>query len=457
MKPAPEPRDRPGSRWQGIDGFHDLLSVHTRHPDRYPFFLESVAQGPPHARYDILFALPEERIIQEAAAPASDFLARLEMALQRERVETLCHAPVPFHGGWFVFLGYELAQSIEPSLALATGQPQDWPVALAVRCKAAIVRDHVAHQTWLVAESNHEAVWATLLHDLNSVETVRMNWNLPEQVRQVEEDSALYLGRIERVREYIRAGETYQVNLSRRWTVDFAEPPSPAALYARLRVANPAPFSGLAVFDRRHAIISSSPERLVSVHNGNISTRPIAGTWPRTGDSTLASQQVAALRQNPKERAEHVMLVDLERNDLGRVCRQGTVRADELLTVESYRHVHHLVSNISGELRPDVTPVDVIRAVFPGGTITGCPKVRTMQIIAEQEAAPRGAYTGSMGYINCDGSMDLNILIRTMTLRDQHLEWRAGGGIVADSDPQRELNETRAKAKGLLAALASQG
>jgi anthranilate synthase component 1 len=163
------------------------------------------------------------------------------------------------------------------------------------------------------------------------------------------------------------------------------------------------------------------------------------------------------LLSHPKEQAEHIMLIDLERNDLGRICRPGSVRVDEFMVLESYAHVHHIVSNIRGELREDVTPGQVIRAVFPGGTITGCPKVRCMEIIAELEQEPRGAYTGSMGYINRDGSMDLNILIRTMTVADDRIRLRAGAGIVADSAPGAELDETRAKARGLLRALGVEG
>jgi anthranilate synthase component 1 len=164
-------------------------------------------------------------------------------------------------------------------------------------------------------------------------------------------------------------------------------------------------------------------------------------------------REMTELAAHPKERAEHIMLIDLERNDLGRVCEAGTVRVDELMTIESYTHVHHIVSNVSGKLRADVTPIGALRAVFPGGTITGCPKFRCMQIIAELEAAGRGAYTGSLGYLTRSGDLDLNILIRTMTLSGGELSFRAGAGIVADSDPEAELEETRAKARGLLAAL----
>jgi anthranilate synthase component 1 len=206
-------------------------------------------------------------------------------------------------------------------------------------------------------------------------------------------------------------------------------------------------------WDNERAVISSSPERLVEVRGRRVSTRPIAGTYPRSLDPEQDQALSQDLLRHPKERAEHVMLIDLERNDLGRVCRTGSVQVKEFMTLESYRHVHHIVSEVSGELRENISPAQVIRAVFPGGTITGCPKVRCMQIIAELEQAPRLAYTGSMGYINRDGSLEMNILIRTIVQQGREISLRAGAGIVADSIPERELAETRAKAKGLLAAL----
>jgi anthranilate synthase component 1 len=200
-------------------------------------------------------------------------------------------------------------------------------------------------------------------------------------------------------------------------------------------------------------LLSSSPERLVRTQERLVETRPIAGTRPRSRRPGEDARELAALIANPKERAEHVMLVDLERNDLGRICEAGSVRADEILFTESYAHVHHIVSSVTGRLRAEVTPLQVLRAVFPGGTITGCPKYRCMQIIAQLEGQARGAYTGGIGYLNHDGSMDFNILIRSFTLAGRALELRAGAGIVADSEWERELAETRAKARGLLAAL----
>jgi anthranilate synthase component 1 len=192
---------------------------------------------------------------------------------------------------------------------------------------------------------------------------------------------------------------------------------------------------------------------LLAVRDGRASTRPIAGTRPRAANDTEDDALLRELIAHPKERAEHVMLIDLERNDLGRICEPGTVEVDEMMVLESYAHVHHIVSNVRGRLRHDVDPGDTIRAVFPGGTITGCPKVRCMEIIAELEGVPRGAYTGSFGYLNRDGSLDLNILIRTMVMQGNTLSFRAGCGIVADSEPVAELSETEAKAAGLLKAL----
>jgi anthranilate synthase component 1 len=197
-------------------------------------------------------------------------------------------------------------------------------------------------------------------------------------------------------------------------------------------------------------LLSSSPERLVRVRDGLVETRPIAGTRPRSGAGDADEQ--AAMLASAKERAEHVMLIDLERNDLGRVCEPGSVEVTEFMVTESYRHVHHIVSNVRGRLRAGCTTGEVLRAVFPGGTITGCPKHRSLQVIAALEGTPRGAYTGSLGYLGRDGSLDASILIRTATLRGSMLALRAGAGIVADSDATHELGETRAKARGLLRA-----
>jgi anthranilate synthase component 1 len=339
---------------------------------------------------------------------------------------------------------------VEPVLDLAPA-PGPLPVALALRCPVAILRERRDGRCIAICEPGHDAVLDATLAALDAAARLPP---LPDWVPPlvVEEDApASFLDGVERVHDYLRAGDVFQVNLSRGWRARFAAPPDASAFYARLRDANPAPFAGLL----RHAgwaLASSSPERLVSVRGGVAETRPIAGTRPRLpGDDEAA--RIRELEAHPKERAEHVMLVDLERNDLGRVCVPGSVRVDEMMRIESYAHVHHIVSNVRGELRPGATPGEVIAAVFPGGTITGCPKVRCMQVIAELEAAGRGPYTGALGYLGVDGDMDLNILIRSAWLAGDEASLRAGAGLVVDSVAAAELEETRAKARGLLRAL----
>ena len=445
---------------RAVAGTRDLLDLHRHDPQRYPHLLESVAHGTPHARFDILFAFPEESLVLEADAglraggaelPAGAFLTALD---EKWRSARIAHeaAPLPFRGGWFLFLGYELASQIEPTLRLPRAE-DPLPVAFAMRIPAAVIRDHDRGVTWLLAEQGRQSLLDTMEQDLQRTPSAEVSSG--PRVEVAEDDPAGYITAVERIRRYIRAGDVFQVNLSRRWQVN-APGLAAADLYARLRRTNPAPFAALSRWGET-SIISSSPERLVQVIDDRVQTRPIAGTRPRAGDDRQDRAFSDELLAHPKERAEHIMLIDLERNDLGRVCRAGSVEVNELMVLESYAHVHHIVSNVRGTLRPGVTPGQVIAAVFPGGTITGCPKVRCMEIIAELEGAGRGAYTGSLGYLNRDGDLDLNILIRTLVHRGDRVTVRAGAGIVADSAPQRELEETRAKARGMLLALRPEG
>jgi anthranilate/para-aminobenzoate synthase component I len=260
-----------------------------------------------------------------------------------------------------------------------------------------------------------------------------------------EQTKESYLDGVRRAQAYIAAGDIYQANLSHRFAVTV---PSryrsgaerlryELALYRQLRAVNPAPFSGLLRFDD-FSLVSSSPERLVRLKGRRAETRPIAGTRPRGFDASDDQRLVEELLASPKERAEHVMLVDLERNDLGRVCEFGSVQVDEFMTVEQYSHVSHIVSNVSGIMRTDATPFDLIRATFPGGTITGVPKIRCMEIIDELEPVCRGLYTGSFGYIGWNGDLDLNIIIRTLVLTGPKGYLQVGAGIVADSEPPKE-------------------
>jgi para-aminobenzoate synthetase component 1 len=255
---------------------------------------------------------------------------------------------------------------------------------------------------------------------------------------------------VRQAQAYIAAGDVYQVNLSCRFDAGLKGPST--ELYRRLRQINPAPFACLLKFPHVE-IISSSPERLVSLNRGLAQTRPIAGTRPR-GFSPARDQELGnELLCHPKERAEHIMLIDLERNDLGKVCEAGSVEVDELMVLERYSHVTHIVSNIRGQLRSDCGPFDLLRATFPGGTITGVPKKRCMEIIDELEPVGRGAYTGSAGYISACGTMDLNILIRSFQRVGNQISYQAGAGIVADSDPEREWKECLQKGKALHSVL----
>ncbi|MBB5209427.1 aminodeoxychorismate synthase component I [Chiayiivirga flava] len=435
----------------------DLLALHQRNPQRYPCLLQSAARGNARARYDVLLAFPQGGLRLDADGVTRDlsgacidgtFLAALDARFAHERTQRDADDGLPFHGGWAVYLGYELAAQLEPRLRLPQA-PGALPVAVALRCPVAVVRDHARGCVTVVAEPDHAACAERVRADVDALGDtlpVRIDIDAPH-----EDAPEAFLRGVAAIHDYLVAGDVFQVNLSRGWQARVGADTTAAALYGALRTANPAPFAGLFAWDD-WAVISSSPERLLSVRDRVIETRPIAGTRARiAGDAD--ADRIRELVGHPKERAEHIMLIDLERNDLGRVCAPGSVVVDELMTVESYAHVHHIVSNVRGVLRGDVTPGQAIAAVFPGGTITGCPKVRCMEIIAELEATGRGPYTGAIGYLDRNGDMDLNILIRTLWLQDGIVRWRAGAGIVADSDAAAELAETRAKARGLLRAL----
>jgi anthranilate synthase component 1 len=445
-----------------------LRRLATAHPERYPALLDSAVAGP-LGKVTILAAqptaalwrTPDGRVHGRGMVPqGATFLDALEHWWRASggptRAETsdlhLARATgVPFAPGWIVYLGYEIAAEIEPHLSLPR-TPLPW-TAFALRTPCALVHVLATDTVWAVAEPGSEDLLAQVVadaHRLAAQPRVAPEPGAEPAFAVTEEDPERYLERVLRAKEYIRAGDIYQANLSRPWRVRPLQPVDAALLYERLRARNPAPFAALVQWDGV-SVLSSSPERLLRVSGREVDTRPIAGTRPRTLRPGEDAPEAAALVAHPKERAEHIMLIDLERNDLGRVCQAGTVVVNELMVTETYAHVHHIVSNVRGRLRDGVTPIGALRAVFPGGTITGCPKFRCMQIIAELEGEGRGAFYGSLGYLTPGGEMDLNILIRTMTLQDSQIMLRTGGGIVADSDPERELNETRAKARGMLA------
>ena len=416
----------------------DLASFCYFNKDRYPFLLESVNHND-NNRYSILFAFPGESIVLRNFSDF-DFLSELEKQFKSNNLKT----NLPFSGGWFVYLSYELIGQIEPILSKEL-RTSELPIAYAVEIPSAIIIDHKFNNTYLIDQDSNQNRIDTILKDIELIKPIP-DKSILGDLSQENEDK--FINGVKACLDYIVAGDVFQVNLSRQWQYKLTKEIDSAVIYHALKNSNPAPFSALIQYEN-FSIVSSSPERLFSLQDGVLQTRPIAGTHPR-GQGTEDEAQKSGLISHPKEIAEHVMLLDLERNDMGRVCEYGSVFVNEVMTLETYPYVHHIVSNIKGKLKEKVTIKGIVQALFPGGTITGCPKVRCMQIISELEQKPRGAYTGSLGYLSQDGKMDFNILIRSFVHTDKKLTFRAGAGIVYDSIPERELAETKHKAAGLV-------
>ena len=402
---------------------------------------------------------------EEWVSRTGDPMAALRDLINRMAVARPPGFP-PFYGGAVGYLGYDVARWFER----LPRPPHDdlglHDVELAFFDLAAVV-DHQQQELWLIfcpfgerfvkepREELYEEGVARLLalqSRLNGLLPILPDTTppMPPRISPGMSESA-YVYRVQRCLEYIAAGDIYQANLSHRFTVDLRGR-SPRSIYRRLRDINPSPFAALLEFPDV-TLVSCSPERLVRLSENEVETRPIAGTRPRGASTDEDRLLVEDLLMSPKERAEHIMLVDLERNDLGRVCTDGSVRVDEFMVVERYSHVSHIVSNIRGRLAPGRDALDLIRAVFPGGTVTGVPKVRCMEIIDELEPVRRGPYTGSIGYLSPSGDLDLNIVIRTLVIAGERAYLQVGAGIVADSDPIREYQETLFKAEALLKAL----
>ncbi len=373
---------------------------------------------------------------------------------------------LPFVGGAVGYLSYDLGHFIErlPSTAVDDLQLPECYLAF---YDAVVVFDHLEGRAYIAS---------TGLPEKGSKRQARAEARLEDLRRMLAEAHCLedceaaysdqpissplglrsnftregYIQAVEAVREYIRAGDIFQANLSQRFEADMPLPPY--ELYRRLRRINPAPFAGYLNFDGV-AVVSASPERFLRVHNDLVETRPIKGTRPRGKDLTSDQALAQELVHSIKDRAEHVMIVDLERNDLGRVCRYGTVRVSELMALEKYATVFHLTSTVEGRLRPGKGAIDLLKATFPGGSISGAPKVRAMEIIDEIEPTRRSVYTGSIGYLGFDGDLDLNIVIRTILVREGRAYFQVGGAVVYDSDAEGEYTETLDKAKALIHAL----
>ena len=423
-------------------------------------FLDSAERHPERGRYSYVTADPVAWVCDEPFRPLP------------------CPAVVrpdgvpPFVGGWAGLFGYALGRSFDrmplprhdefraPDLALGL---YDWVMSF----------DHMRNRAWIVSTGidEHSADAGRARARLKQVREQLERPPSPRAPEPLAPPAWLYPRRplpghegvwsnfapaefraaVQRAVEYVHAGDCFQVNLSQRLLAPLTE--HPLALYGRLRAMNPAPFA--CYFDLgAFQIASASPERFLQVDRGEVVTRPIKGTRPRGATPAEDAALIRDLTTNPKDRAENVMIVDLLRNDLGRVCAFGSVAVPRVCELETYPFVHHLVSEVRGRLRPGCSVWDLLRASFPGGSVTGAPKVRALEIIAELEPTARGAYCGSVGYLGADGGMDANILIRTFTAGRGWLQFPVGGGIVADSDPHREYDETLHKAAGLLGALA---
>lgn len=452
------------------------------------FLLESVKGPEKIARYSFIGFDPclvfkvKNGAVENSLSPNGPIQSRKPLREIKDIMKSYQQAPFdhlpPFQGGLAGMLSYDFVRYFE-SLPSKAADDLNLPDAHFLMTDRLIAFDHLCGKAWLI-------VCPGLRDSLHGKDTAeRINWpeKYDEAIEKIQDtryrirdvkfktDELLfvnhashrassihyemkqkdYMDIVKRAKEYIAAGDIFQANLSQRVSFHISNK-SPWNLYGILRSVNPSPFAAFLDFGD-YQIVSSSPERLIRTRAGIIDTRPIAGTRPRGRDATEDEFMRTELLLNEKERAEHIMLIDLERNDLGRVSEYGSVRVDELMITEDCSHVIHIVSNVTGNLAYGKDCFDAIRAAFPGGTITGVPKVRCMEIIDELEPVKRGPYTGSVGYIAFSGNMDLNIVIRTFVIRNDMAYVQAGAGIVADSDPEKEYFETLKKAQALIKTL----
>ena len=444
----------------------------------YAFLLESVEGGEHVARYSFLGKDPfvivrsrNGRTVLERAGVVSEH-AEPFMATLRELLAEY-HSPIVpelprFTGGAVGYLGYDTAPWFESSLQAVwargpSREEQGDDEAAFMLFDTVLAFDHVKHRILIIANAritageDSAALYQFACAKIQFLEReLERTLSRPEPAAPtpvaIESNTSRddFEAAVQTVKEYIVEGEVFQVVLSQRFQSALAA--DPFTVYRALRHVNPSPYMYFIRLGRT-AIVGSSPEMLVRVEGARVETHPIAGTRPRGADEDADERLAEELKANEKERAEHVMLVDLGRNDLGRVCEYGTVRVPQFMRLERYSHVMHLVSKVEGRLTEGKDRFDALAACFPAGTVSGAPKVRAMQIIAELEPTRRGIYAGAIGYLDCAGNLDCCIGIRTITIRDGHASVQAGAGIVADSIPSAEFDETRDKAQALLRAI----
>lgn len=440
----------------------------------YAFFLDSALPSEKLGKYSIIGSKPfaiiksKNGLTQVEIGKKKLFLRAnplmvLKDMLRSFKVSFVSEKPaVPFIGGAVGYFGYDLKSQIEriPSLALDDLKIPDYFFGFYDR---AVITDEVSGRRFLVglvleknlSEASRRA--KGILAELRQKLSQRREIDRNSIKNKIEANSLVsnftkesYIKAIKKVKAYIERGDIFQANISQRFAVKLTM--SPYKLFNKLREINPAPFSAFLDCGEL-VVVSASPERFMRVKERKVETRPIKGTRPRSKYLKVDEQKAKELLSSEKDRAEHVMIVDVERNDLGRVCKTGTVKVPELMVLESYATVHHLVSTITGVLREDCDVIDLVKASFPGGSITGAPKIRAMEIIEEIEPTKRGVYCGSIAYLGFDQAMDSSIVIRTFLVKDGLAYFQVGGGIVADSDPEAEYEETLDKAVALIKSL----
>ena len=444
------------------------------------YLLESVERGEHLGRYSFVAADPMAIVtivggvatVQDANGrhelEGDDPLRALEGFLRTFAAEPADGLPEGFCGGAVGYLGYEAARYLE-RLPVPPSDPLGVADGVFIITDTLACFDHVRHQLKLVTHvrTQRAPIEARYAEAVARIDDLARRLNRTVRLRALEPANRPagvspqgnvsqpdFFKAVEEAKAHILAGDIYQVQLAQRFTVPIES--EPFDVYRLLRALNPSPYMYFLKLPSL-TILGTSPEILVTVQGRHLRYRPIAGTRRRGRDDAADLRMEEELRSSEKERAEHVMLVDLGRNDLGRVCEIGSVKVTELMTVERYSHVMHLVSNIVGTLRPDCTPMDALRACFPAGTVTGAPKIRAMEIIADLERERRGVYAGAIGYLSFTGDLDTCIAIRTMVVKDGRATVQAAAGIVADSVPAEELLETQNKASALLQALAGAG
>jgi anthranilate synthase component 1 len=427
------------------------------------FLLESADQGQRVGRYSFIGFRPR-RVVRWSLADGGDPYALAAEEVARHRQAPLPDLP-PFAGGAVGFFGYDLVRTVEP-----LGEPNPdvlgLPDMALMLTDALVVFDHLKHTIAVLAnvyvereevlERAYEAAIATIGEVRRRLAgPVPRPGRAPGREREMPEfvsnmPREQFEAMVSRIVEYVHAGDAFQVVPSQRWSAPV--PVDAFSIYRGLRAVNPSPYMYFLDFED-FQVAGASPEPLLTVAGRQASTRPIAGTRPRGADADEDARIAAELLEDPKERAEHVMLVDLGRNDLGRVCEYGTVEVDTFMAVETYSHVMHIVSSVSGKLRAELGAIDVLRSILPAGTLSGAPKVRAMEIIDELEPVKRGGYGGAIGYLSYTGDLDTCIHIRTVVVKDGVAHVQAGGGTVADAKPDYEFAESEAKARGVLQAI----